>query len=133
MCCKGDRICNRKTWEETLTGLYETALKYKSVPDDKSCFEKYLSSLGWVKQNQPRKSDNKRYRGAEYCTRLSVNGYIGNGQPIIANIGSHRIVAIAPTNEGDGINNRYKIHDTWDSSGGCIGNYWIKYDIDGGE
>lgn len=86
----------------------------------------YLSAKGWKKQKQPRHDDNTKYTGKQFCDYLSINhehGEIGN---VICNIGGHHIVAIMPTNHGDGFNCRYKVHDIWDSTDGCIGNYWVK-------
>lgn len=75
---------------------------------DKACFEKYLISKGWVKHKQPRKLDNTKYIGKEFCEKVKIH------ENYIANIGGHHIVAII---EG-------KVNDTWDSTDGCIGNYW---------
>lgn len=86
--------------------------------------EKYLASKGWVKMKQPRKDDNTKYTGKEFCSLLSENykdGKIGN---LICNIGGHHMVAIKPTGKGKSL--KYKVHDIWDSTGGCIGNYWVK-------
>lgn len=86
----------------------------------------YLASKGWVKHRQPRKDDNTKYTGEDFCHWLSVNypnGRLGN---VICNIGGHHMVAIKPTNHGDGINCRYKVLDIWNSTRGCIGNYWTK-------
>ena len=86
----------------------------------------YLAGKGWKKQRQPRHDDNTKYTGKQFCDYLSINhgnGEIGN---VICNIGGHHIVAIMPTNHGDGFNCRYKVHDIWDSTDGCIGNYWVK-------
>lgn len=74
-----------------------------------------LKQYGWVKCRQPRKFDDTKYTGNEYC-KLIQKGKITFGDRIIANIGGHHIVAII-----DG-----KIWDTWDSTDGCIGNYWVK-------
>ena len=57
---------------------------------------------------QPRKSDNTKYIGKEFCKMFKGT--------CVANIGGHHIVCIK-----DG-----KVHDIWDSTDGCIGNYWIK-------
>lgn len=88
--------------------------------------EKYLVSKGWVKHRQPRKDDNTKYTGAEWCKWLSINHKKGEIENIICNIGGHHMVAIRPTNHGDGFNCRYKVHDTWNSTDGCIGNYWTR-------
>lgn len=73
----------------------------------------YLKTKGWVKHSQPRKSDGTKYTGAEWCKVLQGLGQMKN---IVANIGGHHTVAII-----DG-----KVWDTWNSTGGCIGNYWTK-------
>lgn len=83
---------------------------------EKRLFGKYLESIGWVKHPQPRQEDGTKFTGAQFCKYLKTI-HPGN---VIANVGAHHIVAIAP------INGRYKVHDTWDSTKGCIGNYWTK-------
>ena len=86
----------------------------------------YLASKGWVKHKQLRRDDNTKYTGSDFCHWLSINykdGELGN---VICNIGGHHMVAIRPTNHGDGHNCRYKVHDTWDSTGGCVGVWWTK-------
>ena len=88
--------------------------------------DRYLESKGWVKHKQPRKDDNTKYTGSEWCKWLSVNFPKGETGNIICNIGGHHMVAIKPTNHGDGINSRYKVLDIWDSTYRCIGNYWTK-------
>lgn len=78
--------------------------------DDKACIEQYLIMKGWAKHKQPRKSNNTKYTGKEFCEKI---GIIEN---YIANIGGHHIVAIV----------NGKVNDTWDCTAGCIGNYWTK-------
>lgn len=81
-----------------------------------------LKKYGWLKMAQPRKSDNTKYMGWEFCKVLQDNidswNYdgIAISDRIIANVGGHHMVAI--------INGR--IEDIWDSSWGCVGNYWVK-------
>lgn len=72
--------------------------------------DKYLQSKGWVKHKQPRKKDGTKYTGAEFCEQSRQ--YLR----YVANIGGGHIVAIVGC----------KVWDTWDSTGGCIGNYWTK-------
>lgn len=99
-------------------------MQCKTGYDDasKELIDRYLKSKGWVKCKQPRKYDNTKYTGEEFCLKLKHPIYCEelnlpdcNWHSMIANIGGHHIVAIM---EG-------KIHDTWDSSGGCIGNVWV--------
>lgn len=87
-----------------------------------------MKELGWKKQRQPRKPNGKKYTGKEFCRVLqkhlkdanSLGKDIGDGiivdRKIFCNIGGHHEVAIV-----DG-----KVWDTWDSTEGCIGNYWTK-------
>lgn len=75
------------------------------------CFGRYLEIVhGWNKHNQPRKSDGKKYTGSEFCREFA------KGKKIVANLGGGHTVAII-----DG-----RVYDTWDSTDGCIGNYWTK-------
>lgn len=97
-----------QSWETTVRELTEVGIKYGYVLNDKNTYEKYLKEKGWVKCKQPRKSDNTKFTGKEFCKGLK--------NTVIAHIGGHHIVAIV-----DG-----KINDIWDSSDGCIGNYWTK-------
>ena len=112
-----------KSWDEVLTDLYKYALKYKQMLNDDTLYKKYLKDNGWIMLKQPRKIDNTKYTGVEFCQELqegccfnyddvTVDGFSN----IIAHIGGHHVVAII-----DG-----RIHDTWNSSNGCIGNMWIK-------
>lgn len=75
--------------------------------------DRYLKSKGWVKKSQPRKYDNTRYTGEEFCKQVQMNRHLYD-PAIIANIGTGHIVAIMYG----------KVYDTWDSTDGCIGNYW---------
>lgn len=105
-----------QSWETTVLDMTELGLKYGYPANDNHTIDKYLSIRGWVKCKQPRKEDNTKYTGKEWCTELQEP--FGNRlyfeDKIIANIGGHHIVAIV-----DG-----KVWDTWDSTDGCIGNYW---------
>lgn len=78
--------------------------------------EIYMNSIGWIKNKQPRHADGKKLTGKEFCELLNQ---MAKG-PVVANIGGNHMVAIMRT---DG---RFKVHDTWDSTDGCIGNYWTK-------
>ena len=81
--------------------------------NDKKGIERYLESIGWKKCKQPRKFDGTKYTGEEWCIEIQKANL---NYPIIANIGGHHIVCIK-----DG-----KVWDIWDSTDGCIGNFWVK-------
>lgn len=108
-----------KTWEEVLKELTEIALKYKLMPNEKKCYDRYLKKLGWKKEKQPRKADNTKYTGSEFCEFLDSADceYIDT---VIAHIGGHHIVCIKVHDLA------HKVFDTWNSTSGCIGNYWVK-------
>ena len=82
-------------------------------------YDKYLASLGWLKHPQPRKYDNTKYTGKEFCEFIQKHNIDNPKYPlnnVIAHIGGHHIVAII----------KGKVHDIWNSTDGCIGNYWTK-------
>ena len=106
-----------QSWEQTVRDLTEVGIKYGYVVNDKHTYEKYLTNKGWIKHSQPRKADNTKYTGKEWCKKIQI--WATKDAPArrcIAHIGGHHIVAIM-----DG-----KVNDIWDSTNGCIGNYWTK-------
>lgn len=116
-----------KSWDEVLDGVCEIAHKFKLMPGDDKCYGRYLESLGWVKNKQPRKWDNTKYTGAEWCEEITEDYERGFSRAtifadnVIAHIGGHHIVCIK-LDEDD----KFKVFDTWNSTGGCIGVYWTK-------
>ena len=93
--------------------LYQFSLKCGYMLNDKKCYEKYLAQKGWVKQKQPRKKDNTKYTGKEFCEEIQTHRHWYSPN-IIAKIGSHHIVAIMYG----------QVNDIWDSTSYCIGNFW---------
>ena len=84
-----------------------------------------LKKYGWVKRKQPRKCDNTKYTGKEFCDYLyqysdrSFIPYIDGN--VVATIGGHHMVAFVKEETSE-----YRCYDIWDSTNGCIGNYWVK-------
>lgn len=107
-------------YETVLREMAEQQIKTGYDMSETKAIAMYLKKKGWRKQNQPRKSDNTKYTGNEFCKeilhRSSEFAWLRN-RKVIANIGGHHIVAIC----------NGKVWDTWNSTGGCIGNYWTKY------
>ena len=91
--------------------LFEHSIKTGYSLASKENFDGYLKSQGWIKQKQPRKLDNKKFTGKEFCAILALPQ-----ERYIADIGGHHIVAIVDC----------KVQDIWDSTRKCIGNYWVK-------
>lgn len=110
------------SWEETLRNLTELAIKHSLMPSDPKLYSRYLSSLGWTKRPAPRKPDNRKYRGREWVEFCRKQNSILYPATQIAHIGGNHIVCIKD----------FRIHDTWDSTNGSIGNFWIKVDNDNG-
>lgn len=79
--------------------------------NDKKGEESYLKLKGWVKHPQPRKWDGTKYTGKEFCEEIAKGG-----ERYLAHIGGHHLVAIV----------QCRVWDTWDSTDGCIGNYWTR-------
>lgn len=71
--------------------------------------KKFLAKKGIFMMKQPRKADNTKYTGAEFCKKIAQKG-----KRYIAHIGGGHMVAIVDK----------KVNDIWNSTGGCIGNYW---------
>ncbi len=98
-----------KSWDETFDALSAVAKKLKVMANDTPAYDRYLKSLGWVKRKQPRKADGTKFTGKEFCESLP-EGH----EPIVAHLGGHHVVCIRDK----------KVWDTWNSTGGCIGNWW---------
>lgn len=79
--------------------------------DDSKGMEKMMELYGWVKHPQPRKANGNKYTGREFCEQIASKKL-----RYLARIGGHHVIAIV-----DG-----KVNDIWDSTDGCIGNYWTE-------
>lgn len=108
--CVVRSICAATTmeWDDVLSGLTECALRYKLMIDDPILYTKYLKEIGWEKQKQPKKYNGKKYTGREWAA-------VFKGDALV-HIGAHHMVFVS----------HGKVWDTWDSSNGIVGNYWIK-------
>ena len=110
-------------YNQVVMELAEMQCKTGYDDGDKKLYDQYLQSKGFVKYSQPRKDDNTKFTGKEWCLRLQEDiDWATNGEQlknIVAHIGGNHVVAIV-----DG-----KVWDTWDSTNGCIGNYWVKKHI----
>lgn len=100
-------------YNQVVIEMAELQCKTGFDPSESTTINKYLVSKGWIKMPQPRKWDNTKYTGKEWCKLLQQKG---DNRPVVANIGGHHTVAII-----DG-----QVYDHWNSTDGCIGNYWIK-------
>ena len=100
-----------QSWETTVMEMAELSCKIGYAINDKKGIERYLECKGWKKHSQPRKANNTKYTGEDFCKKLANKDI-----RYIAMIGGHHIVAIV----------NGKVNDIWDSTDRCIGNYWTK-------
>jgi hypothetical protein len=104
-----------KTYKQICEELLELSIKCGYFMNDKKCYEKYLELNGFKKIKQPRKDDNTKYTGKEFCKYIQKFP-MNYPQRIFAHIGGHHVVAIIGGT----------VVDTWDSTDGCIGNYFYR-------
>ncbi len=97
-----------QTWEDTLQGLTELALKCKRSPTETTTIAKYLNKKGWRKELQPKHLDAIKYTGKQFIDARLKNSVI------ICKIGPHHISVIYGG----------RFYDTWDPSDYTVGNYW---------
>ena len=91
-----------------LMEMIELSIKSGYEYTDTKAINKYMEYKGWKKMKQPRKTDNTKYSGEEFCKIFKGT--------CVANIGGHHTVCIK----------NGKVYDIWDSTDGSIGNYWVK-------
>lgn len=109
----------RMTYEDTAREMLEYTFSTGLMINDPKHIEKFLQHKGWIKCKQPKKKDNTKYTGKEFCEKAMNYGLLSTNYDttsIVANVGTHHIVAIM-----DG-----RIYDTWNSSGGKVGNLWVR-------
>ena len=108
--CVARAVCTalEEPYENVVMEMVEMAIKTGYEYTDSKCIDKYLQSKGWTKMKQPKKANNTKYTGKDF--HKVFKGVC------VANIGGHHMVCI----KGG------KVYDTWDSTDGCIGNYWVK-------
>lgn len=114
-----------QSWEDTYIEAVCNCAK-KGLPcDDAKGIDYYLTEFkGFEKMKQPRKFDNTKYTGKQFCDYLNANKEIYEGRRIVANIGGYHTVCIME----DPADYRFKVYDHWDSTNGTIGNWWISKD-----
>ena len=108
-------VLPNKTYEQIYKELLDVSIKTGHFINSKQCYEKYLSLQGFKKMKQPRKDDGTKYTGRDFCDEIKEYSF-NYPDRIFAHIGGHHVVSII---EG-------RVWDIWDSTYGCIGNYYIK-------
>ena len=68
-----------KPWEVVFREMADLGLKKGYMPNDDQIIALYLENNGWIKHKQPRKDDNTKYTGKEFCELIknkNINLYI---------------------------------------------------------
>lgn len=99
-----------QSWEQTVVEMTKLGLQIGRVCNDSKTMEIYMERKGWVKHRQPRKPSGRKVTGKEFCKCAEF------GERYLCNIGGHHVVAVVDK----------RIHDIWDSTEGCIGNWWSR-------
>lgn len=110
-------LATGKPWGAVVMEMAELSCRTGYAINDKKGIERYLEEQGWSKQKQPRTPWNTKFTGEDFCLNIKDGCFEEyKNKSIIANIGGHHIVCIK----------NGKVWDTWNSTDGCIGNYWVK-------
>lgn len=99
----------KKDYFEVVDEMVKIYKKTGYIINDKHGYEKYLKTLGYEKQKQPRKPDGKKYTLKEFID-------------IKAEPNKSYIISLA--NHLTAVENKVLI-DIWDCSHKCVLNYWI--------
>lgn len=111
-----------QSWETTVLEMTTHNIGYGLVFNDKAAVKKYLEFKGWTMEKQPKKEDNTRYTGREFCKLLKR--LYPEGRPVVAYIGSHHVTCFMPEIVDNKI--AYRCNDHWDCTANVIGNWWHK-------
>ena len=95
-----------KPYDDVYTDLFNIGFEMKNLPNAQSVYERYFKETGYVRNKQPKKSDNTKYSVSEFAS-------LHNKGVCIITIQGHMTVVI----DGD-------IYDTWDCSNGKICLYY---------
>lgn len=98
------------SYHQVLTELVALQEETGYAFNDKKAYSKYLERKGWVKHPQPRKANNTKYTGKEFCHQVDKD------VRYIVHMGSQHLTTIIGG----------KVIDIWDCTEGCVGNYWTK-------
>lgn len=97
----------QQPWVDTVIAMTKCGITQGRVINSPKNIEAYLKTIGLVKMKQPRFADNRKMTGKQFVTMFS--------DECIANIGGKHIVYIG----------NHRVYDTWDSTNGTIGNFWV--------
>lgn len=91
--------------------LCNLAFEMGRMPNEKKVYERYLETIGFIKQKMPKHEDNTRYKVGELAIELQE---IYEGYAVVS-------VANHMTCVGHG-----NVYDIWNCSYKSVGNFWVK-------
>ena len=100
-------IATEIDYKEVMSELFRIGLEIGQMPNNKKCYEVYLTSLGWIRKS-PLKHGNKKYK-------VKSIGQFFEGENVIIHTCKHLTVLV----DGD-------LNDTWDCREWKANSYYIK-------
>ena len=108
--------------EEIITDLTAVYLKKGYFITDKKCVNHYLTKeCNYTTMKQVKKENGKKYIANEFCEYLNK---LKITEDVLASVGTGHITVF--TNTGTKNNPNYKVYDSWDCTGKCVGTWWKK-------
>ena len=104
-------LATSNNYNEVLKDLYNIQLETGYSIDSNKAIEILMKKYHWIKMNQERKDNNKKYTGKEFCESIAKPN-----KSYIVNIGSHHITCIK----------NQQIYDIFDCSNDCVGIYYVE-------
>lgn len=105
-------------YNQVVMEMAELQCKTGFDPSENKAIDKYLTSKGWTRMPQPKKEDNTKYTGAEFCRW--INDIDHQNLAIVCSLGTHHMACIKRIEE------KFKVWDTWNSTRGKVGIIWVK-------
>ena len=113
------------SWHEALDLMAEKTNYAEPRLNTEQVITRVLEELNFEKHS-PNYIYTKQLSARQFCDFL--NNKYSNGERVFAYIGRNHCAAIVPVEQKNGTS-VYKISDSWDSSDGLVGNYWVCNDF----
>lgn len=108
------------SWGETFDGLAACAAP-DVILNRYDVYARYLRSLGFRLHDELRR-ENRHLTGSQLCSAL--DGHFSRGETAVTLLGRAHMAAVLPFKTPQGVV-RYKIVDTWDSTGEAARDFWV--------
>ncbi len=110
------------SWHEVLDQLLACTDYTCLAVNTSGVYNRLLSREGYIRHKRPVNRYGKSITGKEFCVQMEDECFYG--ERVFAHIGRSHVIAVMPGY----LDNRFRYHieDTWDSSDGKIGEYWVE-------